>query len=59
MAAHPPPVPREQQSDKAPRSERPEANKAENGKSPSLDTNANRFGDIKQNTTNKGYQQDR
>jgi len=64
MSAHPPPVPREQQSDKAPASGRAEADQTEahqtgKAKSPSVDSNANRFGDIKQNTRNKGHQQDR
>ena len=63
MSAHPPPVPREQQSDKAPAkapaSGRAETDQTDKAKSPSVDSNANRFGDIKQNTRNKGHQQDR
>lgn len=59
MSAHPPPVPREQQSDKAPASGRAETDQANKAQSPSVDSNANRFGDIKQDTRNKGHQQDR
>lgn len=59
MMAHSPPVPPEQQSDKAPKSGKSETDRSEQAKSPALDSNANRFGDIKQNGRNKGYQQDR
>jgi len=59
MTAHPPPVPPEQQSDKTPVTEKVNVKQGGETKSPSDDKNANRYGDIKQNTTNQGHQQDR
>ncbi|HSU05534.1 MAG TPA: hypothetical protein VLI93_08175 [Acetobacteraceae bacterium] len=59
MAAHSPPVPPDQRSDKAPEnpatSTRPKDQTTEKTKDPKTD----RYGAVKQNTTNKGYQQDR
>ena len=59
MTAHPPPLPPEQQSEKAPSSGKAEPDRTEKANSPAVDSNANRSGDIKENTRNKGYQQDR
>lgn len=59
MTAYPPPVPPEQQSDKAPKSGKEDAKRAEKANSPEVDSNANQSDGIKQNTRNKGYQQDR
>ncbi len=59
MTAHPPPVPPEQQSDKAPKSGKANVKQTGATKPPPDDRNADRFGDIKQNTTNQGHQQDR
>ena len=60
MTAKMPPVPPENRSDKGPGSD-PQINK---GKQKTSDTTNNlneqgRYGNIKQNTTNQGYQQDR
>lgn len=59
MAAHPPPVPPEQQSSKAPPAASP-VDKA--GVEPAQDGNPReqgRSGNIRQNTTHQGHQQDR
>ncbi len=57
MAAHPPPVPPEQRSDKGPPATEAEPIHEPTGKPP--DPKTGRTGAIKQNTTNQGYQQDR
>ncbi len=57
MAAHPPPVPPDQRSDKT----RAAADVADSGKPPA-ETNLGEQGaqgNLKQNTTNQGHQQDR
>lgn len=59
MTAHPPPVPPEQQSDKAPKSGKADTDRTEQANSPVVDSNPNQSDGIKQNTRNKGYQQDR
>ena len=60
-AAHPPPVPPELQSDKAPRQDKATAAdpKGEAAGGTSLDPKAGRSGAIEQNTPNTGHQQDR
>ena len=61
MAAHPPPVPPEQQSNKAPGQTPSNASepKGEAAGRQSLDPETGRSGALKQNTTNTGHQQDR
>jgi len=64
MSAHPPPVPPDQQSNKAPGASAPEVMKGgpDPVKNRSRDRNLaeqGRQGNTKQNTTNKGLQQDR
>ena len=59
MAAHAPPVPPEQRSDKDPRTEHPNVRQGGEAKSSASDPKTNQSGAIKQNTTNQGYQQDR
>ena len=65
MSAHPPPVPPEQRSNKGPGET---GREAEGGKGDAaaqkahkkpIDEKAGRHGAVKQNTTNRGYQQDR
>ena len=59
MSAKPPPIPPEQRSPKGPG---PTAEQADSGEIRPQDRNLaeqGRQGNIKQNTTNKGYQQDR
>lgn len=61
MAAHPPPVPPDQRSDKGPARDSGTAAEVKGeaaGKKP-LDEKAGQSGAIKQNTTNTGYKQDR
>ncbi len=63
MSAHPPPVPPDQRSDKGPGpvTESPTSERQPPGYRPQ-DRNVaeqGRQGNIKQNTTNKGHQQDR
>jgi hypothetical protein len=58
MTAHPPPVPPDQRSDKA----KPAAVPKQSSQTRQQDRNLaeqDRQGAVKQNTTNKGYQQDR
>lgn len=64
MSAHPPPVPPDQQSSKAPAAPAPDEAKRGSGPPASRPQDRNlaeqgRQGNIKQNTTNKGLQQDR
>jgi hypothetical protein len=60
MSAHPPPVPPDQQSHKGPETT-PQARDAEAAADPRQRNLAEqgRQGNVKQNTTNKGFQQDR
>jgi hypothetical protein len=53
-----PPVPPEQRSNKGPGSD-PKVEVEENGRARENFDSQGRQGNIKQNTTNKGYQQDR
>lgn len=59
MPALPPPVPPDQRSDKAPDVGTPNIKEGGEAKKTTTSEHANRYADIKQNTTNKGYQQDR
>jgi hypothetical protein len=59
MAAHPPPVPPEQRSDKGPDEPAASTRTKDQTADRPPDPKTGRFGAVKQNTTNKGYQQDR
>jgi hypothetical protein len=60
MSAHPPPIPPTQRSDRAPdQPARPDRLKSQAEEKKVPDPKADRYGAVKQNTTNKGYQQDR
>jgi hypothetical protein len=64
MTAHPPPVPPDQQSDKGPAASTPGEAKSQSEPDAYRPQNRNlgeqgRQGNVKQNTTNKGLQQDR
>jgi hypothetical protein len=60
MSAHPPPVPPEQRSNKGPGDTgRHSEGKGDPAHKKPIDEKAGRHGDVKQNTTNTGYQQDR
>lgn len=59
MTAHPPPVPPTQRSDKGPDQPNQAATPKQPTESKAPDPKADRFGAVKQNTRNQGYQQDR
>ncbi len=59
MAAHPPPVPPDQRSDRGPDRGSAAKTKGETAGKKPLDEKTGQSGAIKQNTTNTGYQQDR
>lgn len=59
MSSRPPPVPPANRSDKGPRSDPPRKGEAPGRGVPGNLAEQDRQGNIKQNTTNQGHQQDR